>query len=433
MQGATIVATARTTPRWVTEGKAGVSAPRSRNRVAVLGGGLQGACVAMELAAGGATVDLFEARERCLTAASSQNEGKIHLGYVYANDPTRSTAQIMVRGALSFWPLLRRWLGDAAQSIPVSRPFNYVVHARSLLSAEQVEGHLHACHELARQEIGSEAADYLGHDPRVAPVRLSRHELAALYDRESVSAAFRTPERAIDPEALAGLVRRRLDVDPSIRCRPGSRVQAVQRRNGGHEVEFLHAGRVRRERYDQVVNALWESRLAVDRTMGIEPPRRWMWREKHYVRVSAGHYDVPCTTIVLGPFGDVVAYPDGDLYLSWYPVGLRGVSTELAPPAWPSASAGGFSDELRHGIQEGLTAIVPAVGRLPSQIDGAKIKRGLIFAWGQSDIDDPASELHERHAIGVHSFEGYHSVDTGKLTTAPLFGKVAADRVLAAA
>jgi len=38
-------------------------------RVAVLGGGLQGACVAMELAARGIAVDLFEARERCLTRA----------------------------------------------------------------------------------------------------------------------------------------------------------------------------------------------------------------------------------------------------------------------------------------------------------------------------------------------------------------------------
>jgi hypothetical protein len=44
----------------------------------------------MELAARGVGVDLFDARARCLTRASAQNEGKIHLGYVYANDTTLS-------------------------------------------------------------------------------------------------------------------------------------------------------------------------------------------------------------------------------------------------------------------------------------------------------------------------------------------------------
>ncbi len=112
----------------------------------------------MELAARGIAVDLFEACERCLTRASAQNEGKIHLGYVYANDPTLSTARTMVRGGLSFAPSLRRWLGNVIDSVPVSRPFNYVVHRASLLRPHQVEAHLLACHELAVEEIRRHAA-----------------------------------------------------------------------------------------------------------------------------------------------------------------------------------------------------------------------------------------------------------------------------------
>lgn len=76
--------------------------------VAVLGGGLQGACVAMELASAGITVDLYDKNDRCMTQASAQNEGKIHLGYVYANDRTLSTARAMVKGAIVFSSLLRR-------------------------------------------------------------------------------------------------------------------------------------------------------------------------------------------------------------------------------------------------------------------------------------------------------------------------------------
>ena len=52
----------------------------------------------------------------------------IHLGYVYANDPTMQTARLMARGALNFTSLMRRWIGDAIDAIPVSEPFYYVVH-----------------------------------------------------------------------------------------------------------------------------------------------------------------------------------------------------------------------------------------------------------------------------------------------------------------
>jgi hypothetical protein len=47
----------------------------------------------------------------------------------------------------------------------------------------------------------------------------------------------------------------------------------------------------------------------------------------------------------------------------------------------------------------------------------------VIFAWGDRDIDDHASELHSRDAVGVHDHDGYYSIDTGKLTTAPLFAQ----------
>ena len=76
-------------------------------RVAVLGAGLQGACTALELARAGVKVDLYERESACLTRASAQNEGKVHLGYVFAKDPTLATARAMARGALTFMPLLR--------------------------------------------------------------------------------------------------------------------------------------------------------------------------------------------------------------------------------------------------------------------------------------------------------------------------------------
>jgi hypothetical protein len=82
-------------------------------------------------------------------------------------------------------------------------------------------------------------------------------------------------------------------------------------------------------------------------------------------------------------------------------------------------------------VTSGLSAVVPNVARLAAEADGRpRVKGGVIFEWGSSDIDDPASVLHERADIGPKWFGRYCSIDTGKLTMAPLFGKMAADGIL---
>jgi hypothetical protein len=405
-------------------------------RVAVLGGGLQGACAALELAASGVDVDVYDKNERCLTQASAQNEGKIHLGYVYANDPSLRTARAMVRGTVAFAPLLRRWVGDAIDTVPVSAPFYYAVHAGSLLTPDEVEHHLRSSHALALEEGGGAAPDYFGADYRVRPERLSRAEAAGLFDPRTVAAAFRTPEVGVDPEALAAVVRARLHDHPRLRCVHRAFVHGAAPDAGGVTVDVEVDGARFRERDDHAVNTLWDGRLAVDHTAGIAPERPWMWRVRHYLRLNAPGLAaaVPSVTIVLGAFGDVVAYGNDGLYLSWYPAGKRGASSARSPPPWPLTLGASDADAVREGILGGLAGIVPAVADLSADaLASCEVKGGIIFAWGQTDIDDRASGLHERHAIGPRSYGRYHTVDTGKLTMAPLFGKLVADRIRLAA
>jgi monoamine oxidase len=91
-------------------------------RVGVLGGGLQGCCAALALAERGTQVTLFDKNDLLLSRAAVANEGKIHLGYMYAGDPTLSTAKTMMTGALSFAPFFERYLGQPTQSFSVSDP-----------------------------------------------------------------------------------------------------------------------------------------------------------------------------------------------------------------------------------------------------------------------------------------------------------------------
>ena len=402
--------------------------------VAVLGAGIQGACVALELALNGVQVHLYDRGNLPLARASSHNEGKLHLGYVYANDSSLRTARMMAKGAVVFQRLMQRWVGDAIDAIPISAPFYYVVHRDSLVSEIEIDAHLRAAHAIVLEESNDDSVSYFGSDYREMPARLSTTECQATFDQRSVKAAYRTAEIGIDSEALAVLVRARLSQESKICCHLGSHIRAVNLLNGeGARVEFEADGRKHHAAYDHVVNTLWDGRLAIDHSVGIKPPRPWLYRIRHYMRLRCfdDPHLLPTTTIVLGAFGDIVAYNNGEAFLSWYPAGMKGLSSDLSPPSWPMTLEPTVSLTLRDQILKSLATIVPAVAHLSCEtVESARIKAGIVFAWGSTDIPDIRSGLHERYAVGPQSYGRYHSIDTGKLTMAPYFAKMLADQIL---
>ena len=111
----------------------------AKSTIGVVGGGLQGVGLAIELSMRGFQVELFEKRDKCLSQASSNNEGKVHLGLVYANDGSLQTARLMSRGAFRFAPALEHWL-ESKINLKTSLPFHYVVHRDSQVAPDILEG-----------------------------------------------------------------------------------------------------------------------------------------------------------------------------------------------------------------------------------------------------------------------------------------------------
>jgi hypothetical protein len=134
--------------------------------------------------------------------------------------------------------------------------------------------------------------------------------------------------------------------------------------------------------------------------------------------------------MVIGRYGDVVIRPDGTAYLSWYPAALRGWTHDIQPPASWGAPCRGIVDdeqarEISRAVLDAIDAWFPGIGGSePILVDA-----GVIVACGHTDVDNPSSGLHGRAMVGVVSQDGYHSVDAGKLTTAPMFAMAAADCV----
>ena len=208
-------------------------------KVAVLGAGLQGACIALELAANGVNVDLYDRNSLPLTKTSVLNEGKIHLGFYYGNDPSLRTARAVLKGALNFAPLLRRWIGEDIDRVPVSPPYSYGVHKDSLLTPEAVECHLLACNSLIKESGAPEDA-YFGAPYGDTPARLQ--DLGEIFNPETITTAFSTPEVAISAEALAVFVRTHLATEAGIRMVIGANVRCVTAGSRSSAVDFEASG-----------------------------------------------------------------------------------------------------------------------------------------------------------------------------------------------
>jgi hypothetical protein len=399
--------------------------------VAVLGAGLQGACLALALAERGARVDLFDKESQPIMQASLQSEGKIHLGFVYANDATLATAGLMAEGALAFAPLLDRWTGRKPGSLGLSSAFHYLVHRESLLAPDALKHRYDAITALIRDASGRNGADYFGLDPAQPVERLSDVAFKAAFDDRGAAAAFRTPEIAVDPVEVAERLRLRLGEVGAIRLRMNSRILSAADAGEAAVVESVAGGHRQRDRYDQVINALWDGRLVVDQTAGAPLLRPWSFRTKYFLRIPPGKtpFQGPSTTIVLGPFGDVVNYASGGLFLSWYPASRRAFSTDIAPPSL--ALPPGASEMLRTTISQSLAELIPSVsGIADGDLAAAQVQGGVIYALGDTDVCRAESLFHQRSRVGSRSYGRYHSVDTGKYTLAPLFAQRLADQLM---
>jgi glycine/D-amino acid oxidase-like deaminating enzyme len=399
--------------------------------IAVLGAGLQGVLCALELAELGHHVVIFDAASGALQKASLHNEGKIHLGYVYAKDFTNRSANLMAEGASRFSELLDRWWPEANMAATASDPFDYLVMPDSLEPADWIAGRYRQIDAALAQHLSRPGRSYLGQKDVAPASRLDRETAEQRYDGRHVAAVFRTAERAIDLQRMSEVLRDALTHHPRVECRWRTRIMAVQARADGTYGVMID-GNATEGPFDHVINALWSDRLRVDETIGIKVRRPYLFRQKvaNRILLPQSPQGFRSATMVIGGFGDFVALPSGSCYLSWYPSGCFRRTTDISPPAdWDHTPA-----SLLTGIFEesaaALSLRIRGLDRLVEQAVGRTSVPAVIFCWGQTDVDDPGSELHDRHDVGPATYRpGYHSIDTGKLTVAPLFAAQLAERI----
>lgn len=400
--------------------------------VLVIGGGIQGTTAALALAERGVASTILEADPTLLGRASSRNEGKIHLGFVYALDPSGGTVAQMVEGALTFAPLLQRWCGQIDWSAIRTEPFAYAVMPDSLASADELQSHYARVIEEIRSRADDLGTDYCGID--LAEVEeVTRGEGSPPGVDSSLDLDwFATPELSVDPRALCALLERAVTDSPLIEVQTSCRVTGVERTESGITLTCDTPAGQSTYTSDAVMNCAWQGRAALDDLAGVEP-ERLIYRLKHQVIVrpvggavtgSEGNSISPLT-LVQGPYGDVVPWQGGEVYLSWYPVGRSFIGS--SPDASEDPDPAVAEATLEH-----LQGMIPALDRY----EVAGHAPAYIVAPDPSEVGDDisstASPLHDRSRMGVVSSDGWYSLRSHKLTTAPLVSQRCADQVTGA-
>ncbi|WP_055047484.1 FAD-dependent oxidoreductase [Devosia sp. A16] len=395
-------------------------------RIAVLGAGVLGACVAMLLARRGHRVTVYDKEATPVTCASRWHEGRIHLGYVYGADRTLNTARLLIDGAVRFSPVMSELLSCSLE--PYMTPLNDIiaVHRRSVVDAATLADTFAQIDAVVRQHPG--AARYLTDVSSARTRRLSRTEMAALSSSDDIVAAFEIPERSFNTQAVADLLAAALFAQPGVELRLGTTVTAARPLDSGGGRWQVETAGGSAESFDVVVNALWEGRLAIDSTAGVALPTAWSHRYRLGLFLRTGRVlDTPSALVSVGPFGDVKNYNGRDFYLSWYPVGKLAEGDDLIlrqPPSPEGPDAARFIAAVRAAMGD----LFPGVHDILDAAQTVQLRGGFVYAEETGALDDPRASIHRRDRFGIRRKGSYFSVDTGKYSTAPLL----AERVVAA-
>ena len=388
-------------------------------QVLVAGGGLTGSVVACLLHDRGVRVAIVDAAGDVMQRASRWNEGKIHLGYTYVGTDSTRTAELMLAGAATFLPTVERVTGSALPEQAFTRPITYIVDRNSLFAPEVLWARSRAVHALVRAAAirfpelirgGPEAAEL---------VRLDPDEATEATRQQNIAAAWITPERAVSARVLSD----RIADAVSVRAIPviGGRVLRVAKAADRWRL-VLGTGEVLQAA--SIVNALWESRSVIDAGLVPSVPTSIRWKAAVFATRQHTFAAFAPSTRILGGYGDVTPYANGDVYLSWYPSNMIARSDNGTAPDVPEFDETAMMLRTLEGLQ------LPR-HMLDERDERVAVQGGYVVAPGHGDILVKESPLHHRSAAFARELApGYVSVDAGKLTTAPLLAERAARLVL---
>lgn len=365
----------------------------AEGRAAVIGAGIFGCAVALELARAGFAVSLFERRPAILTGATRNNLNRVHLGFHYP-----------------------RHLGTARQSAAGYKPF-----VESF--GDAVMGGFPNAYFVADEGSLTAPADYLAFCRRLGVpfevIEPGTFEVAV----RGCEAGIRCAEPVYYPDRLARLLGARIADDPALTLVRGARIAAIEPRGEDHSLRLADGAEA--GRFDAVVNCGYADINRLTGQLGLSLTAQ----QFEYTVVAVIEADLPRLgfAVMDGPFSSLL--PDGAsgrflLYDVEHSVVARMVDT-VPDAAWWEPREAPFAavDREAHFARMRARAarFVPALGRarLVRFLEGPR----MVLA-GHEDDDARPSQVRDYGG-------GYLTVFSGKVNHAVTVAAEVRERLLA--
>lgn len=392
---------------------------------AILGGGIMGCTLAIALSEHGRKSTLFERETHLMAGASRWNEGKLHLGYLYAASGSLSTAQSILPGTISFRPWIENALGQPIDDWLTPQPDHYLLHRNSVIDQNTAQAYLDDIDVLVREHWPMTGLNRSS--PPAGSERLTQADLAALANPADIEAGWRISEQSVDTQRLADALVERVISDPQIEVRCGTEVLDLRPDDRGRDGIHVVTGEHEAEYFDHVANALWSGRPSLDRKLLGTTDRISHHRYRVSAFIEGADANAQASAMVaFGPFGDIKNYGDGRFYASWYPAGLLVQGENVEPPEFERPGEA-RSTEILTQIRHALGQHLPGVDRVFASASRVRLQGGWVYAQGRGQLNQPGASIHKRDRWGILRNGNYISIDTGKYSTAPLLAERVAD------
>jgi len=387
----------------------------------VLGGGIQGCCIALMLRKHGYEVRLVDKSKDIFNRASLNQQGKIHLGFNWGMDTSLKTGKRLMLDALYFAPYLEYLLGKKIDWEKFkSINYNALVAKDSLLSSDEIGTYFQKLQTIYQDYMKNEKLTYLGKRPKTL---FQKTSLPKQVNPDLFQACFITEEVALRTTGVKKIIKEKIQSENISLCL-NQCVTSAKRTHNGFMIETNSEDEgVQQLESDVVFNCLWEGQMPLDKEMGIQIEKGYNIRFRYGIiaKTPTPLQEFPSFTIIQGPYGDFVNYPQSnEAFFSWYPSSLKGMVVDQSmPPSWEEACEGHISNTLRQSILNenfnNLHRVLPVL----TEFEDPTIVGGIIVAKGYHGIHDPNSKLHERRDFPITQNDGYFSINTAKFTSAP--------------
>lgn len=177
--------------------------------IGILGAGIQGCCAALLFRKLGYDVTIIDQMDDIMKMASMNQEGKIHMGFVYANDHSYKTGEKMINDALNFAYSLEYLLEEKIEwNSMKSSKFTYLIPHDTLVSVEKIEDYFNYLQNLYNDIIKKNShLSYLNEKPDKIYHKV---ELSDNVDKNFFAHAFQTEEVALSQPMLKDIIKKGL-------------------------------------------------------------------------------------------------------------------------------------------------------------------------------------------------------------------------------